>query len=189
MLKYALLGFLNYGDKTGYELKQSMDTSTQNFWHAKQSQIYMTLKRLEQSGLVISELEPQEGRPDRRVYTITDEGKTDLQKWLASPITTRGSRKELLLLKLFFSANIGREALSTQLRLQRELHQQQLVHYQTVTKAAIEESACSGPGLEHDAMLWEATRRFGEMFEEMYTNWLDETIGLIEDGFAESADD
>ena len=100
MLKYALLGFLNYGDKTGYELKQSMDTSTQNFWHAKQSQIYMTLKRLEQSGLVISEIEPQEGRPDRRVYTITDEGKTDLQKWLASPITTRDSRKELLLLKL-----------------------------------------------------------------------------------------
>ena len=73
--------------------------------------------------------------------------------------------------------------------MQRELHQQQLVHYQTVTKSVIEESACNCPGLKHDAMLWEATRRFGEMFEEMYTNWLDETIGLIEDGFAESADD
>ena len=47
MLKYALLGFLKYESKTGYELKQTMDKSTGLFWHAKQSQIYTTLKKLE----------------------------------------------------------------------------------------------------------------------------------------------
>ena len=45
MLKYVLLGFLNYTPMTGYELKQFMDESTANFWHAKQSQIYTTLKK------------------------------------------------------------------------------------------------------------------------------------------------
>ena len=67
MLKYALLGFLKYESKTGYDLKQTMDKSTGHFWHAKQSQIYTTLKKLEENGLLISHPEPQERRPDRRV--------------------------------------------------------------------------------------------------------------------------
>ena len=46
MLKYVLLGFLNYAPQTGYELKQAIDKSTSFFWHAKQSQIYTTLKGL-----------------------------------------------------------------------------------------------------------------------------------------------
>ncbi len=180
MLKYALLGFLNYGDMTGYELKQIMDTSTQNFWHAKQSQIYMTLKKLEEKGLVTSEMEPQQGRPDRRVYALTDAGREDLQAWVAAPVTGLDSRKERLLLKLFFSASVGRESILTQLRLQRELHQQQLAHYQTATKAVVQGFASIQPGLEEDAKLWEAARRFGEMFEEMYVAWLDETIARLD---------
>ena len=82
MLKCALLGFLRYESKTGYELKQTMDKSTGHFWHAKQSQIYTTLKKLEEDGLVTSHPEPQESRPDRRVYTITESGEKALQEWL-----------------------------------------------------------------------------------------------------------
>jgi len=180
MLKYALLGFLNYGDMTGYELKQIMDTSTQNFWHAKQSQIYMTLKKLEEKDLVVSEIEPQEGRPDRRVYALTDAGREDLQAWVATPATDLDSRKERLLLKLFFSASVGRESMLTQLRLQRELHQQQLAQYQTATKTVVQGFAGINPDLEEDAIRWEAARRFGEMFEEMYVAWLDETIARLD---------
>ena len=74
MLKYALLGFLSYQPQTGYELKQVIDQSVQYFWQAKQSQIYRTLKALEEEGLVASQVEPQEGRPDRRVYAIKESG-------------------------------------------------------------------------------------------------------------------
>ena len=49
-LKYALLGFLTYQSRSGYDLKQLMDVSTSNFWHAKQSQIYTTLKKMEKDG-------------------------------------------------------------------------------------------------------------------------------------------
>ena len=71
MLKYVLLGFLNYRNASGYDLKQLMDVSTSNFWHAKQSQIYTTLKKLEEDGMVASHIEPQESRPNRKVYEIT----------------------------------------------------------------------------------------------------------------------
>ena len=51
MLKYAILGFLSYTPMTGYDIKLRMDRSTSHFWHAKLSQIYTTLKSLEEEQL------------------------------------------------------------------------------------------------------------------------------------------
>ena len=175
MLKYTLLGFLNYQSRSGYDLKQLMDVSTSNFWHAKQSQIYTTLKKLEQDELVISHIEPQESRPNRRVYEITTAGQDDLREWLSQPQMTIDQRKETLLLKLFFSAQLNPQAILTELRLQRNLHQAELEKYQTTTQDVIRQFAAS-TDMADDAQLWEATRRFGELYEEMYVRWLDETI-------------
>ena len=180
MLKYVLLGFLNYNPMTGYELKQVMDESTSNFWHAKQSQIYTTLKELEENGMVASHVEAQDGRPDRRVYEITEAGRNDLDLWLAQPETELQPHKEILLVKLFFAANTDKEKLLTQLRLLRDLHQRQMEHYNTETDQFIHQTAEGLPQLGKDAQLWDATRRFGVLFEEMYIRWLDETIIKIE---------
>ncbi len=182
-LQYALLGFLNYQPMTGYELKQFMDVSTANFWHAKQSQIYATLKKMAKMGLVESHIEAQNGRPDRRVYTITEEGRADMQNWLARPVTELQPKKELLLLKLFFSAGLDKAAILTQLHLQRKLHQQQAEQFKHETKAVIQQFAANMPQLAKDALLWDATRRFGELYEETAVRWLDETIAMIESDF------
>ena len=179
-LQHALLGFLTYQPMTGYQIKQFMDVSTANFWHAKQSQIYVTLKKLEERGLIASHVEAQEGRPNRRVYEITLAGRAELDNWLAQPLTALEPRKETLLLKLFFSARLDKETILTQLRLQRDLHQRQQQHYATETKAAVDQLATSMPDMQRDVLLWDATRRFGELFEEMYVRWLDETIGMVE---------
>jgi PadR family transcriptional regulator AphA len=179
MLKYALLGFLNYQPHSGYDLKQLMDVSTSNFWHAKQSQIYTTLKKLEKDGLVISHIEPQESRPNRRVYEITETGQANLREWLSLPLMTIEPRKETILLKLFFSAQINPQAILTELRLQRNLHQAELEKYQTTTKDVIRQFAAS-TDMADDAQLWEATRRFGELYEEMYVRWLGQTIEVLE---------
>ena len=183
MLKYALLGFLNYEPLTGYDLKQIIDQSISYFWHAKQSQIYNTLKKLEQGGRLTSEIVPQEGRPNRRIYTITEAGREELRQWLAQPLTTLTSRKERLLLKVFFSAQIDKDSLLTQLRLQRTLHQQQLELYQTKVAGQIEQHAAEMPQLSKDALLWEATRRMGELHEQAYIHWLDETMAMIKEKF------
>lgn len=180
MLKFALLGFLKYESKTGYELKQTMDQSTAYFWHAKQSQIYTTLKKLEQEELVISHPEPQERRPDRRVYTITESGEKALQKWLLQPVTKLDDTKQLLLLKLFFSGKMEKQTLQTQLRLIRNLHDQQAELYKIDTPDFIGEITAFQPEFKQDAHLWNATRRFGELYEKMYVRWLDETIAMVE---------
>lgn len=180
MLKFALLGFLNYTPMTGYELEGWMNASTGNFWHAELSQIYKTLKQLEKSGEVISRVEPQSGRPDRRVYTITPAGKAALNDWLTTPILEEVDKKDPLLLKLFFAAPADRATIITQLRVQLRLHQQKLDHYRTQSPTEILQFAADHPELLINTPLWEATRRHGELYEEMYIRWIEETLQQFE---------
>jgi PadR family transcriptional regulator AphA len=183
MLKFALLGALNYQPMSGYDLKQFTDRSISNFWHAELSQIYATLKALEKDGLITSAAVEQAGRPDRRVYSITEAGKLALNEWLKTPFTEIDQYKDTLLLKLFFSANLGKDAILAQLRLQRSLHQKLVDQYQSETAEIIAKTVKHAPQLRQDALLWEATRRFGEMTEAAYLRWLDETIARIEANF------
>lgn len=183
MLKYALLGFLNYNLMSGYDLKQLMDQSTANFWHAKLSQIYVTLKALEKDDMVTSSAVAQESRPDRRVYSITAKGKADLSKWVNTPDLEIAQSKEPFLLKLFFSAQISKESLLSQLRIQRELHQKILERNKTESAAVIAQTMQQAPHLKKDALLWEATRRSGEIIDEAIIRWLDETIEMINKEF------
>ncbi|MBI9050496.1 MAG: PadR family transcriptional regulator [Anaerolineaceae bacterium] len=179
MLKFALLGFLSYGPMTGYELKQRMDRSTTHFWHAKQSQIYTTLKAMEKDGLVESVIREQRERPDRRVYVITPVGTKELQKWLAEPLTELSPKKEHLVLKMFFSAHQDKQTTLTQLYTQLDLHQKQLVQYQQRAVKDIEQAAIEFPQLTGDVKMWKATRKFGERYEEIYVEWIEEMISLI----------
>lgn len=182
MLKYALLGFLNYQALTGYDLKRIMSMSTSNFWHADLSQIYKTLKALEADGAIQSAVQAQDDRPDRRVYAITEAGRADLRAWLAAPLTEMTSLKETLLLKMFFSAQLDRETVLAQLRFQRELHRQALRVYAGQTTDDIANNAAFLGATPRDAQFWDMTRRAGVLYEEMYIRWLDETIQRLEQG-------
>ncbi|MBK8026763.1 MAG: PadR family transcriptional regulator [Chloroflexi bacterium] len=182
MLKYVLLGALNYQSMTGYQLKQFIDTSAGHFWHALPSQIYRTPDSLEKEKLLTSEIEPQEDRPDRRVYSITAAGREDLRRWLSEPLTEITPAKEPFLLRLFFSAQLDKQTVLTQLRLQRALRQGQIAVFREI-KAMIASTVEAQPELRRDALMWEATRRVGEMTEEAIVAWLDETIQRVEEEF------
>jgi PadR family transcriptional regulator AphA len=105
-LEYAILGFLNYHPYTGYDLKKIFDTSVQHFWPADQSQIYRTLARLMENGLVEMEKVPQEDRPDRKVYHITQAGRTELLRWLSGPPPLDQPRSAPLI-QVFFAGQLS----------------------------------------------------------------------------------
>lgn len=182
MLKYILLGGLNYIPLTGYQMKQFMENSTAHFWYAQTSQIYRTLDQLEKDGLVKSEIHEQQDKPDRRLYHITPNGRDDLRAWLETPLTEIEPSKDTLLLKLFFSAQLDKETVLTQLRLQRALHKKQLQVLEA-TKALIESRIQENPAIQRDALMWDITRRLGVLGAETYIRWLDESIQRIEDEF------
>lgn len=75
-LEHILLGLLRE-PATGYDIKNAFSASVRHFWSAELSQIYPTLKRLEQRRMLRSRLEPSPKGPNRRVYTLTEEGRAD----------------------------------------------------------------------------------------------------------------
>ncbi len=107
-LEFAVLGFLNYHPYTGYDLKKIFDTSVQHFWHADQSQIYRTLARLTEQGYVRMEKVPQDDRPGRKVYTITEAGRSELISWLSAP-PPMGEPHSSSLVQVFFAGNLSDE--------------------------------------------------------------------------------
>jgi len=107
-LDHAILGFLNYHPYTGYDLKKIFDISVQHFWAADQSQIYRTLARLTEQGHVEMERIPQEDRPDRTVYHITDSGRAELRRWLAETPSAAGPHSSPLV-QVFFSGQFTDE--------------------------------------------------------------------------------
>jgi DNA-binding PadR family transcriptional regulator len=87
-MRYAFLALLAKQPAHGYELKQAFDTAFGPGWPPLNfGQIYTTLSRLERDNLVRSRDVPQEGRPDKRVYELTQEGKQALQEWVEAPTT------------------------------------------------------------------------------------------------------
>ncbi|MBZ0293028.1 MAG: PadR family transcriptional regulator [Anaerolineae bacterium] len=182
MLKFILLGFLSYRPLSGYDIEHWMRVSTGHFWHVKLSQIYTTLKKLEAEGLVRSEIEPQADRPDRRVYTLTDAGMVELDQWRSEMLVEMDSKKDTLLLKVFFASPDAsqKESLLAQLRLQLDLHQKQKQRYEEETPEAIAGFIERQPELAPHSKLWDLTRRYGVLYEEGYIQWLQEAIQMIE---------
>ena len=178
-LKYTLLGFLSCGPMTGYDLKKQMDNSTQFFWHAKLSQIYPALKKLAEEGLVEATVIPQEGKPDKKSYLITEAGRATLMDWLAEPIDELSPTKDPALLKLFFSGALDKETLLAQLRRQLALHRAQLAHYRQETAVYVEQ-VIAETGLTREGVMWELARQFGEEYERAYIRWLEQAIEVVE---------
>ena len=71
MLKHGILGLLNYGDMTGYDIMTVFRDSLSHFWQAQTSQIYRELTVLEKKGWIVSSPVKQDGKPDKNILSIT----------------------------------------------------------------------------------------------------------------------
>ena len=87
---------LTDGPASGYDMKKCFESSFGHFFPAGYGSIYPALATLARNGMVVFEDVPQEGRPDRKVYSITDAGRQELQKGLSNPEPTHKVRSEFL---------------------------------------------------------------------------------------------
>src|ERR1700674_1502244 len=78
-LRHALLGLLVEGPASGYDLLKVFDSSLVFVWPATQSQLYGELNRLADDGLIAVSHQGPRGRKD---YTITDQGRAELEHWI-----------------------------------------------------------------------------------------------------------
>jgi DNA-binding PadR family transcriptional regulator len=119
-VSYALLGLLEASGRHGYDLKRSYDRRFGEVKPIRFGQVYRTLAQLERDGLVEVHAEAGSG-PDRKRYTITPEGVTDLDAWLCEPEEPRPHRQSVLFTKVVLALLSGRSAEGF-LDRQRDVH-------------------------------------------------------------------
>ena len=84
-IKYVILGFLSETPLTGYDLKKRFSESEIFHWSGNNNQIYRTLVDLHAEKLVTIEVQYQESKPPRKIYTLTEAGRMALHDWLLTP--------------------------------------------------------------------------------------------------------
>jgi DNA-binding PadR family transcriptional regulator len=103
-LRHAILGILAYRELHGYELKRVLEEGISTFWPVNLAAIYPCLRKLEDEGLVAYTRQAGvEGRPDRKVYTVTEPGREELARWRRLPPDEASSVRNPLYLKLLFA--------------------------------------------------------------------------------------
>jgi DNA-binding PadR family transcriptional regulator len=100
----VILGMLAARPRSGYEIKQLVDSSARFFWAASYGQIYPELKKLEEAGLITGD-DSSTGARQRTTFRLTAEGKRAAREWIAKPPEVLEVRDEGLL-KLFFAGSI-----------------------------------------------------------------------------------
>ncbi|MEQ8697231.1 MAG: PadR family transcriptional regulator [Bauldia litoralis] len=99
--KTLCLGALCLGDETGYDIKKRFEEGFGHFLDVAPSGIYRALSDLEASGSVVAERVVQDGRPNKKVYRITEQGRDELvAAMIASPARHR-VRSEFLFVMIF----------------------------------------------------------------------------------------
>jgi DNA-binding PadR family transcriptional regulator len=84
-LPHIILGMLRKGPKSGYDLNKQLENEIHYFWEADISRIYRSLADMKKKGWVEFETVVQEDSPNKKVYSLTEAGRMELQRWLAEP--------------------------------------------------------------------------------------------------------
>ena len=169
--EFVLLGLLANRSRTGYDLKKAIETQLSHFWKESFGQIYPVLARMEDAGLVTVEKSIEEGRPVRKIYSITEDGLDVLEEWLESPFQEIPMRNELLL-KLFFGKRTSKEVLEKHLRDYRARVQNRLIQLERTDK-----SMKKAEGLESGLFLF--TLRFRIEEARAHLRWVDECVHVL----------
>jgi DNA-binding PadR family transcriptional regulator len=95
-VRYGLLGLLAQNARHGYELHAAFEAvmGGEENWDVKPAQIYSTLTRLLDAGLIAEESDSNDG-PDRRVYAISAKGRRALADWFDTPVEREHQRDEV----------------------------------------------------------------------------------------------
>jgi DNA-binding PadR family transcriptional regulator len=120
-LHHAVLALLAAKPAHGYELKSSFEEAVGDQWGGLNiGHLYQILDRLSRDGLIESERQPQEIKPDRVVHHLTSAGRAELDRWLAEPSTRQRGYRDDFFLKLMAAAQAGdQQTLDGVLRRQR----------------------------------------------------------------------
>ncbi|GGT85720.1 MULTISPECIES: PadR family transcriptional regulator [Streptomyces] len=194
-LEHAILVSLLEKPGSGYELARRFERSIGYFWTASHQQIYRVLKRMESDGWVDVRDVPQQGRPDKKEYSVAALGRDALAGWLHEPIQPESVRHDLAV-KIRGAAFDDPAALIREVERHRQAHTERLAHYLAGQARDFPESRSpgtgAGTGLDSDPHpvalpsppdagreLQHVVLRGGIAYERMMLDWLDDVLATL----------
>ncbi|MBT8486289.1 MAG: PadR family transcriptional regulator [Phycisphaerales bacterium] len=181
--RFAVLGMLVAGPRSGYDLKQAFDEQIRHFWSESLGQIYPTLHRLRDEKLVSARTQRRPGRPERTVYTITARGRAAFEAWLTEPAAPSTVRNELLL-KIFFGTEMSPEHVLEHIE-RHEASQRELRDLYTLFAREIDER----PATAERRLYWKLALSSGRHINRARLAWCREAKAMIREQLAPARSD
>ena len=98
-----ILAMLRQGPRHGYEIKKDTERALGGMVPLNNKTLYLALKRFEEMGAVTRQVIPQEGKPNRHLYQLTERGIELLQASLRDfPAEHAGNDAEFFTRVAFF---------------------------------------------------------------------------------------
>lgn len=179
-LNHAILALLIDHPYSGYDLAKDFDQSVNFFWKATHQQIYRELSKLEDQNFVRVEAIEQTGRPDKKLYHITEAGKSFLTQWLLEPCDVMPIKEDLLV-KLWaanlipIEQSISVAKLIEEFKRHQQLHQQRLATYHQLAQKFFTEPDQLPIAQKYRYLVLQR----GIRYEEDYIAWCGEVLELF----------
>jgi len=168
----VILGMLAARPRSGYEIKQLVDSSARYFWAASYGQIYPELKKLEKAGLITGDDSSTGGR-QRTTFKLTAEGKRAAREWIRKPPEVLETRDEGLL-KLFFAYSIDPKRAAEIARERAAISREKATQLRAIAEAHDAAGQPSdGPPAQMDAGSL-TVLRFGIELSELQAEWFED---------------
>src|ERR1700722_13891814 len=106
----ALLGLLDREPSHGYDLKRDYDAYFGRERPLPFGQVYATLARLARDGKAVAGDSEGGSGPERKRYSITETGRSEVEAWLSEPIPAEPHLQTDLFVKVVLSLMLGRAA-------------------------------------------------------------------------------
>lgn len=173
-LEHAILVSLAERPGTGYQLSRQFAKSIGHFWSTTHQQIYRTLKKLQDQGLITAHDVAQEGKPDKKIYQLTEAGQEELSAWVSTPTDLPQLRSDFGV-KLRGAEHTDKATILKNVAQHRSLHAEQLALYQRYLATQFPQpKALSGRQLHQYLVL-----RGGITSEEAFLAWCDEILTTL----------
>lgn len=170
-LKHVILGFVDMAPLSGYDLKTMFDSSVQFYWSATHTQIYRTLDEMLREGLVSVEVVQQTERPNKKLYSITEQGRAELRAWLETSFELPTFHHPLLV-RLAWCDRLENGRVEALLRGYIEKLRGQLALYQTENQSQVNEFART----ERESYLWQLILENGIQFYQGELAWAEQAL-------------
>jgi DNA-binding PadR family transcriptional regulator len=173
-LIHAILVSLVDCPQSGYDLAKKFDGSVGFFWKATHQQIYRELTKLEELEWLKAESVIQDGRPDKKLFSLTKLGIEKLKIWIAQSCEP-SPHKEELLVKIYAGHLVSPQLLEVEIKRHQQLHREKLAIYEQIELCMKSGSLAQIEKIKYPYL----TLRMGIKFEIAWIEWCEEAISSL----------